>query len=170
MRAAEAGDIRVRSLVSAPVARIVSSVLAASNQGECTALLKRNELGSIPRLPAIQTGVFWEQRGLQTREGAFDSAPPVPLRAASRSARRQIATLVELGSIPRRHSIFGLGDVREQANPAGREPARERIDTATSPHFYESPVSTMDVQPPRKRPARVRFPSPGTIRARWSTS
>ena len=64
--------MRVRSSSSAPV-------LAASNLGECTALLTRRarfDLGAASHLPACSG----EQRGLQTREGEFDSAPPAPIR------------------------------------------------------------------------------------------
>ena len=68
-----------------------SILLAASNQGECTALLKRPELGSIPRLPAISPACSGNNA---------DSKPAkersIPLRrchlcAAGRSVRRQIA-------------------------------------------------------------------------------
>jgi hypothetical protein len=95
-------DASVRIRLPAPI------LLAASNQGECAALLRRNELGSIPRLPAILPACSGERRGLQTREGEFDSAPPVPVTricGVSQVGRARSCNLRERGSIPRPHSM-----------------------------------------------------------------
>jgi hypothetical protein len=59
-------------------------------------------------------------------------------------------------------TMHECGDVREQANPAGCEPAlradRYRYVTPSGCLVLSPcPVSTMVVQPPCKRPVRVRF-------------
>ena len=90
----------------------------------------------MPGRGAIWPACSGERRGLQTRAGEFDSAPPAP---RSQSAHREpfgrgAGLQNRTTGFDSRAVIhfFPCGDVREQANPAGREPALERIDTATS--------------------------------------
>ena len=102
-------------------------------------LLRRNELSSIQRLPAIITGVFWR---------TADSKPAQEVRFCSAGTQSSECGVSQVGrarSCNLRETRFDSatplhehnnGDVREQANPAGCEPAFERIDTATSPQLY----------------------------------
>ena len=101
--------------VRSSILRIRSSLLAGSTQGERARLLTGNEVGSIPTLPAISLGIY--------RRVLVNDADSKPAQESS--------------ILLRRCQSISSGDVREQANPAGREPASERIDTATSPHFIQ---------------------------------
>lgn len=107
--------------------------MAASIQGECAALLRRNELGSIPRLPAIYRRVLVNDNGSNPLKESSILLRRCQSCVASQTVRALVATQMIRGSIPRRRSNFG-GGMREQANPAGREPASDRIDTDMSRH------------------------------------
>ena len=94
-------DASVRVRLPAPI------LLAASNQGECAALLRRNELGSIPRLPANYRRVLANNA---------DSKPAkessILLRRCQQDAcgvsqvgQARSCNLRERGSIPRPYSM-----------------------------------------------------------------
>ena len=105
--------MRVRSSSSAPV-------LAASNLGECTALLTRRarfDSGAASHLPACSG----EQRGLQTREGEFDSAPPAPIRRVSQVGRARSCNLRDIRSIRIPYSMVRLVNQRTRRSVTAKK-------------------------------------------------
>jgi hypothetical protein len=95
-------DASVRVRLPAPVS------LAASNQGECAALLRRNELGSIPRLPAIYRRVLVNDADSKpAKESSIllrRCQSTARARGVSQVDRARSCNLRERGSIPRPHS------------------------------------------------------------------
>lgn len=90
-----------------------------------------------------------------------DWAPPRIFCAASQLVRASLCKSEDQGAIPWRHSN---GGAREQANPAGCEPASDEIDTRASPQIcrHRSVVGQRFCKPPTS----VRFQTAGT---RWPT-